>query len=207
MATAKSRRQAVHDFKRGAILEAARRAFAEAGIAGATVRTIAEAAGYSPGAIYAYYDAKEEILGDILADALAQAGQAMKRAGAAESTPEARLRASVGAYYDYYREHWEAFELDLHLCQGARRRPLSAERARHINGRLIALLQVIAGALGALGAASQVEASRETVALFAHLEGVLLLEHGGRLEVLEEDGPALVDHYLDGLIARLGGAA
>ena len=180
MATAKSRRQAVHDFKRGAILEAARRAFAEAGIAGATVRTIAEAAGYSPGAIYAYYDAKEEILGDILAEALAQDGQAMKRAGAAES---------------------------LHLCQGARRRPLSAERARHINGRLIALLQVIAGALGALGTASQVEVSRETVALLAHLEGVLLLEHGGRLEVLEEDGPALVDHYLDGLIARLGSAA
>ncbi len=78
---------------------------------------------------------------------------------------------------------------------------------RHINGRLIALLQVIAGNLSGLGAASQVEASRETVALLAHLEGVLLLEHGGRLEVLEEDGPALVDHYLDALIARLAAAA
>ncbi len=61
--------------------------------------------------------------------------------------------------------------------------------------------------MDALGAPTQVEVSRETVALLAHLEGVLLLEHGGRLEVLEEDGPALVDHYLDGLIARLGAAA
>jgi len=41
------------------------------------------------------------------------------------------------------------------------------------------------------------------VALLAHLDGLLLLDHGGRLEVLEEDGPALLDHYLNGLAARL----
>lgn len=204
MATPKSRREAVHDFKRGAILEAARRAFADSGIAGATVRTIAHEAGYSPGALYAYFAAKEEILGELLADSLGHAGQAMKRAGAAESAPEARLRASAAAYLEYYRAHPLEHELDLHLCQGARRQPLSAERARHINGRLIALLQVIAGALDELGGFGPDQVRRETVALLAHLDGLLLLDHGGRLELLEEDGPALLDHYLDGLIARLG---
>ena len=48
------------------ILEAARTVIGRNGIAGATVRVIAEEAGLSTGAIYHYYKSKEEILYDIM---------------------------------------------------------------------------------------------------------------------------------------------
>jgi len=48
------------------ILDAARAVIGRNGIAGATVRVIAEEAGLSTGAIYHYYSSKEEILYDIM---------------------------------------------------------------------------------------------------------------------------------------------
>lgn len=48
------------------ILDAARTVIGRNGIAGATVRVIAEEAGLSTGAIYHYYKSKEEILYDIM---------------------------------------------------------------------------------------------------------------------------------------------
>ncbi len=204
VAAAKLRRQAVHDFKRGAILDAARRVFAARGLDGATVRAIAGEAGYSPGAIYAYYPAKEEIYGEMLAESLAQAGQAVKRAAAEAGGPEQRLRRSVGAYYDYYREHPHEFELGLHLFRAAHRASLSDECARLITGRLIAALRLVAEALAEMGTPTPEAANRETVALLAHVSGILELEAGGRLEVLGFSGRDLLEHYLDGVASRLG---
>ena len=202
-ASAKGRRRAVHDFKRRAILDAAKTILATQGLEGATVRAIAQEAGYSPGAIYAYYPAKEEIYGDILARSLSQAGQAVRAAADGVASPRARLKEAVGAYYDYYRQHPQEFELSLYLGHGARRAQLSAERQRLINGRLIALLQVIAKTVSDLGPLSPEETNRETVEILSHLEGLLVLENSGRLRVLGFDGEALLGHYLGGVLARL----
>lgn len=48
------------------IIEAARNVISKMGINGATVRSIAEEAGISTGAIYHYYNSKEDILYDIM---------------------------------------------------------------------------------------------------------------------------------------------
>lgn len=205
-AGAKARRRAVHDFKRGAILEAARRVFAAQGLEGATIRAIAEEAGYSAGAIYAYYPAKEEIYGEIVAQSLGQAGQAVKRAWARETSPEARFKDVVGAYYGYYREHAQEFELGLYLSQGGRRAQLSAERERLINGRLIATLQIFAKAVADLGALSSEEINRETVGILSQLEGILVLESSGRLQILGFEGETLLGDYLEAVLKRLGAA-
>ena len=202
-ASAKARRRAVQEFKRGAILDAASRVVATEGPHRATVRAIAEEAGYSAGAIYAYYRAKEEIYGDILADSLSQAAQAARGAIADAASPETRLSGSVGAYYAYYRDHPQEFELGLYLFQGPRRGRLSAERERLINGRLIAALQAIANAVTELGALSPEDASLETVAALSQMTGILTLEISGRLKLLGFDGEALITHYVDAAIARL----
>lgn len=201
-ATASARRQALHDFKRGVILDAARRVAAAHGLDGATIRAIAAQAGYTPGAIYAYYGGKEEIYGDLLADSLAAATQAMKAAGALPGGAAARLWAVIEAFRDHYRSRPQELDLALYLLAAAPS-GLGPELARHINGRLIALLQVLAGAVGALGEAPHEAVHRDTVTLFGTLLGMLLLERSGRLALLGFEAEALLGRYVDALAARL----
>ena len=55
------RQQALSDARRALVLDAARAVFEKLGIEGASIREIARAAGYTPGAIYFYFDSKESI--------------------------------------------------------------------------------------------------------------------------------------------------
>ena len=55
------RQQDLHDFKRARIVAAAEKIFLAQGIEGASLRAIAREAGYTPGALYAYYASKEEL--------------------------------------------------------------------------------------------------------------------------------------------------
>jgi AcrR family transcriptional regulator len=202
-AIAGRRRESVRAFKRAAILDAARRVFAEKGLEGASVRLIAAEAGYTPGAIYYHYPDKEHVYGDILMHSLGALGRAVKQAAAGAAGPEARLRAAAWAFFAYYREHPEELDLSFYLERGIKPRGLTPELNRHLNGRLIAILQVIAEALGGFGQASVDDANIETVGLVGHLCGVLLMDRSGRLKTLGFAPAGLVDRYLDQLVARL----
>ncbi|HEX7005693.1 MAG TPA: helix-turn-helix domain-containing protein [Alphaproteobacteria bacterium] len=198
-----ARTRAVHDFKRAAIVEAARRVFAEHGLDGASVRLIARAAGYTPGAIYFYFPSKEHIYGDILNESLAALGRAVKGAAAAAPDAETRLRAAARAFFVYYRDHPDELELGLYLFQGIRRRGLTPELDRQLNGRLIAALRVLASALRDFAGLDDDAANLETVALASHIVGILFMDKSGRLETLGFAGEALVDHAIDTLVERL----
>jgi AcrR family transcriptional regulator len=197
------RREASRAFKRAAILEAARRVFAEKGLDGASLRQIAAEAGYTPGAIYYHYTDKEHVYGDVLAHSLAALGRAVKQAAAAAPDAEARLRAAARAFFAYYRDHPEEFDLSFYLERGIRPRGLTPELNRQLNGRLIAILQVIADAVAEFAAIEAGEANTETVALVGHLCGVLLMDRSGRLRTLGFEAGDLVDRDLDQLVARL----
>lgn len=195
------RRQAVHDFKRAAILDAAREVLRRDGLAGATIRAIATAAGYTPGALYAYFPSKEAIEAELLADAFAALAQSAKRAREeTRGDAAARLRAVVDAVAEGLRAEPDL----LALAQTVRPGALPAETERHLNGRLIALLQVMADALNACGAPGGEATHRETVALMAQVLGLSLLERSGRLDVLGFPFASQEAHYLDALLARLG---
>src|SRR5256885_1068310 len=94
-----SRRETNRRFRRDAVLAAAQRVFAAAGLEGATVRAIAQAAGYSAGAVYSYYPTKEAIYADILAHSLDALKAATAAAADGPGDNEARLRAAVRAVY------------------------------------------------------------------------------------------------------------
>ena len=64
------RRTAVNDLKRALILDAARTVFERDGLEGASMRAIAEAAGYTAAAIYFHFKAKEDIYAALLDDSL-----------------------------------------------------------------------------------------------------------------------------------------
>src|SRR3954462_4394227 len=102
-AAAGERRGAVRDFKRAGILAAATDVFAKAGLEGATIRAIAQAAGYTAGAVYAYFPTKEAIYADILAQSLAALRDTIEAAARAAPDDESRVRASIRTFYDFYR--------------------------------------------------------------------------------------------------------
>ena len=198
-----SRKETNRRFRRDAVLTAAQAVFGEAGLEGATIRAIAQAAGYTPGAVYSYYPTKEAIYADILAHSLQalrdQVTAAVDRAGPGEP----RLRAAVRAFYDFYRRKPQELELGLYLFHGMRPVGLGPELDRQLNSRLIAVLQKIAGATAQFGALDPLAAHRETVGAVCHVIGVLVMANTGRLKIFDSDPDQLIDHYLDGLIARL----
>ena len=57
------------------IIEAARRVISKNGIAGSTMRGIAEEAGLSTGAIYHYYSSKEQVLYDVMDESLSESSR------------------------------------------------------------------------------------------------------------------------------------
>lgn len=200
---AESRREAVRDFKRAAILAAAKDIFARAGLEGATIRAIAQEAGYTPGAVYFYFDTKEAIYADILSDSLLSLHQAVSAASATAPDDPSRLRAVVRAFFDYYRDRPQELELGFYLFQGLRPRGLSRTLDRALNSRLIAVLMRIRSAIIRYGKLRPLAAHRETVATMCHISGVLLMAQTGRLKTLDADSGLLIDHFIDGLLAKL----
>lgn len=197
-----ARRKATHDHKRQAVLAAARVVFERVGLAGTTMRAIAEAAGYAPGAVYAYFPTKEAILGELLVQSLSDLNQVIKVAAARQAgKPDACLAAAAMALYDYYQANRAKRELGLVLVQGGA--TLTPELERLINGRLIAVLQQIAGAIRAATGIAPAEAEGEAVALFAEVAGVLLLEATERLQMLRQDGATLVNRAVQRVLERL----
>lgn len=197
------RREANRELRRGAVLAAAQAVFARAGLEGATIRAIAQAAGYTPGAVYSYYPTKEAIYADILAHSLEALRAAVGEAAEGPGDDEGRLRAAVRALYLYYRQHPQELDLGLYLFQGLRPQGLGPELDRQLNSRLVAALRKLAGSMARCGGLSPVAAHRETIAALCHVFGILVMASTGRLKILDSDPDALLDHYLDTLVDRL----
>ena len=221
MATPEQRRQRLTDTRRALVLDAAREVFQQHGLAGANMREIARRAGYTPGAIYSYFDSKESIYGALLAESLERLNAAVAGAvpdaapdgsrtttTAATATalpfdaPAAALRARSRAWFDFFTCNPRDLDLGFYLVQGLAERGLTPDLNRALNQRLHDALAPGEQALIALGL--DADAARfEATALFAQGMGLLLLRHTGRIKLFGQDADALFNHYLDRLIARL----
>ena len=221
MATPEQRRQRLTDTRRALVLDAAREVFQQHGLAGANMREIARRAGYTPGAIYSYFDSKESIYGALLAESLERLNAAVAGAvpdaapdgsrtttTAATATalpfdaPAAALRARSRAWFDFFTCNPRDLDLGFYLVQGLAERGLTPDLNRALNQRLHDALAPGEQALIVLGL--DADAARfEATALFAQGMGLLLLRHTGRIKLFGQDADALFNHYLDRLIARL----
>lgn len=191
------RKRARHDVKRAAIFAIAKRVFLEEGLEGASLRAIARACGYAPGALYAYYDSKEEIYADILRDSL-QRLQAATERGMKGSDAEKALRGAVRAFYGFYRDNPHDLDLSLYISQGLGPRGLTPELDSELNERLGVALKVLGQALLRVRpgmSAKTCQTHQQT--LLSGLMGVLLLERTGRLSRLQTDPKKLLDRHID----------
>jgi AcrR family transcriptional regulator len=195
----------VSDAKRAHILAAAREVFEQHGLDGASIREIAKRAGYTPGAIYSYFAAKEEIYGALLAESLERLNAAVsQRIEGARSPAQKAERAALG-FYEFYASNPRDLDLGFYLFGGMRPHGLTQELNARLNGRLRDSLSHFESGLEALGASSKA-AREEVTAFFAHCVGLLVLENTKRIKMFEEDPARLCAIYVTRTIDRVRGA-
>ena len=202
------RQQALADARREHILSAARAVFIEAGLEAVSMREIAKRAGYTAGAIYSYFASKEEIYGALLAESLERLNNFVNLSAEDISVDQedqpafTELRKSALAFYEFYRDNPRDLDLGFYLFQGLKPRGLTDEWDSDLNARLRAAMQHQEAALIKLGCNKR-DVDTELTAIFAHIVGVLLLNHTGRIRMFGKGADELITHYLDKLALRL----
>ena len=196
------RQQAQTDSRRAGVLDAARAVFERLGIEGASIREIAKQAGYTPGAIYSYFDSKEAIYAALMTASLARLNDAVDAAGGNDFSAALQLQAKASAWFGFYAANPRDLDLGFYLVHGMQPRGLNLELNVQLNDRLHDALRPCQDALQAMGLSAEA-ALRENTALFAHGVGLLLLQHTGRIRMFGQDAPDLFDAYVKGLVARV----
>jgi AcrR family transcriptional regulator len=97
----KTREQVLRDFRTDQILEAARRVIGEVGFADASIDRIAEAAGVARSTLYVYFDGKEDLLNQCIAQLRGGLGERVRQAVEEASGTEDRLAAFLAAHFEY----------------------------------------------------------------------------------------------------------
>jgi AcrR family transcriptional regulator len=200
------RRQALTDARRALVLDAARAVFLEAGIEGASIREIARRAGYTPGAIYSYFDSKEAIYGALLDESIQRLQTAVADAPESEGRPDQTLAAKAQAWFDFYAANPRELDLGFYLVQGMRPRGLTSELDHELNDHLHQALRPCEDALQAMGLDAD-GALRENTSLFAHGVGLLLMQHTGRIRMFRQSADALFKAYVAQLEERVAAQA
>lgn len=192
----------VSDAKRAHILSAAREVFEQHGLDGASIREIAKRAGYTPGAIYSYFAAKEEIYGALLAESLERLNAAVRQRIEGSRSPAQKAERSAMGFYEFYASNPRDLDLGFYLFGGMRPHGLTPELNTRLNGRLRDSLAHFEFALQALGASEKV-AREEVTAFFAQCVGLLILENTKRIKMFHEDPAKLCSAYITRAIGRV----
>lgn len=189
--------------KRAMILDAARQVFAEEGLEGASLRSIAERAGYTPAALYFHFASREALYAEVLEDSLKALGAAVAKAGAGAQSDDMALRAAALAFFQFYAAHPRDLDLGFYLFRGGMKPAgLGRERDGVLNAALAGALEPIRQAAVVLGASDE-QARMLTVGCFAQATGLLLLLHTGRIRMFNASAPALMETYIDDQILKL----
>jgi len=194
--------------RRRKILKAAERVFKRSGIEGASIRKIALEAGVTTGAIYPYFDGKEEIYAELLSESLERLYDHLADSAASVANGVSALQSSAEAFYHYYEKRLFEFELGFHLFAGIKRRSLGKERDKMLNSKLIRVLDVLAVCIKrAAPQLSDPQVSSERNSLFASLTGILTLVHTGRTKAIGTTGPQLLKQLIGSLVTKLENAS
>ena len=194
--TADERQKAVRAFNKDRIMKAALRIFAESGLNGASTRAIAKACGYTPGAIYPYFESKEHLYAEILTGSLQRIDAILLEVRASTNGPQDMLELIVLAVYDYYISHIEEFRLSYYLFENNKKKGLNKALNMDLNNRVERLLAHFRSAIEGAVEIDESEARLEALAVYGHLTGILLLQSTGRFKVLKADGRDLISRYI-----------
>lgn len=195
-------RRAASAETRAALMESAARVFVQRGLHGATVRQIADDAGFTNPVLYYHFGGKEELYTALIRDAFAHLKSLVQEGLADEGDTETRLRAIAAAYLRFGRED----PLRLRMLYAELFQPQGADPELgfdELRDWVVAQIDAVLGAgieHESLPIADPVLARR----LFVALLGGLLVQQARdpELKVLDDDAldRTVVETFLHGVI-------
>ena len=115
MTAAKSKEEVVQEFRVQSIQDAAMRVIARKGMAAATMQEIAEEAGVAKGTIYLYFRDRDELVEKTFETAITQLIARVEKSLDGEKSVEEKIRATMQAKLEFFRENREFFRLYMSL--------------------------------------------------------------------------------------------
>lgn len=163
--------------RRHDLMEFAARNFAAEGYHTTSVTSIVDGLGVGKGVFYWYFESKDELFGEIVADALRSMRQAQREAIAGEHDPARRIEQGIRSSLRWLAEHRHLFV----LLEFARTEERFAPIVRQGDQQTVAdaLPHVSAGiTAGLLRGEDPVVLTLAILGVTAHLARVLVLERG-----------------------------
>lgn len=192
------KKPSARDAKRAHILEAARAVFEAEGLEGASLRAIANKAGYTPAALYFHFDSKEALYGALLEQALERLRVYVADTVDEGATASQRFRMAALGFFDFYEENPKDLDLGFYLFRGGMGpKGLGRERDAALNAALLGALSPMIRAAHDMGLAEE-EATMLVAATFAHASGLLLLDHTKRIKLFPVSARALMEEFVEG---------
>jgi AcrR family transcriptional regulator len=118
------------------LLNVAIRLFARKGFEGTSVQDIVDAAGVTKGAMYHYYDSKDDLLYELYHQVLSIQLSHLEEIAAGHGTPEQRLRAAAADVVQTSLDNLDdmiVFFRSLHMLPDDKQAQVRAERRRYHN--------------------------------------------------------------------------
>ncbi len=171
--------------RRRSLMDLAARTFAAEGYHTTSVTTVVERLGVGKGVFYWYFASKDDLLEEILADALRSMRLAQWEAVAAEPDPARRIEVGIRSSLEWLSGHRHLFV----LVEFARAEARFASVVRHGESRLKAdaLPHVSAGiTAGLLRGEDPDVLTTAIVGVTSHLARVLMLEQGAGADRVAE---------------------
>jgi AcrR family transcriptional regulator len=161
---------------RTAILDAAERVFGEHGIRDGSIRQIAALSGFSPGAIYLFFDSKEHLVAETLTRRGDELIAALNAAAEGDAAPMLKLHHIVDLTVAFFEARPEFRRLLRQLSGGTPIvGPALGTYGANSNAGFTAAMAVIGGIVADGQAASEIR-DGDTYAI-THLYSVLINEH------------------------------
>ena len=185
-----------HAFKRQAILEAAREVVSAKGAEALTIRNVAAAAGYTPGAVYSYFANRDDLALELLGQDL---GQLLRTLKTLSSTSEQNAHASTQALLAEIVEslqNSDAFAPHASALFDIEKNTIDSQTGRMLTGRFIQILQVLSQSVKAVTRDGD-NSEKDTLTFIAFAIGLSTLAKSGRLPLLGFTSESLIEHALD----------
>lgn len=189
------RHQHLLEIRQGMVLVAARSVLASRGLERASMREIAKAAGYTPGALYAHFKNKQALLVALLEEALERQQEAVVAAKPSRALADQAFLLQGEAWMAFLLNNPRDLELLLYFLDGRGQSDLATDLGERLHARIRQTLDALAQALLAQGQeASQVDSEIE--ALLAQGIGLLLAQRAAHLPLAPRSPQTLFESYL-----------
>ena len=200
------RRQREKEARRQAILDAARECFFKDGFEATTVSQITDRVELSTGTLYLYFKNKEEIYVSILEEGLDILYELMRGSEKPDVSAREILEGYSEAYYKFYTDYGQYFDIMFFLRRPDREIELEAELEEKLERKSLECLALVEAAIkkgiadGDFRMADPYEVSR---VMWGTMNGLMLLHEKRTEEITHQKLPRLIkvaiSLYLDGI--------